>query len=162
MSGPRELPVRAYRSTDLHAVLDLFQRSVLQLAARDYSDAQLAAWAPASPDLEVWRERLSTGGVFVYERPNALAGFARIDAAGTVDVLYVDPDCTRQGVATALMRELYAWARQHGIERLYADVSKTALPFFEQEGFRVRTRQTVERRGVRLQNFRMERDVGSA
>lgn len=37
--------------------------------------------------------------------------------------------------------------------------SRTARPFFEQRGYRVLAEQQVERRGVTLTNFRMEKTL---
>jgi putative acetyltransferase len=46
-----------------------------------------------------------------------------------------------------------------GIRHVRSEVSITARPFFESIGFRVLRQQVVERRGVSLRNFRMERDI---
>jgi putative acetyltransferase len=148
--------VRDYEPNDLPAVVALFERSVHQIACRDYTPAQLAAWAPERPDLDAWARRLSTGGVFVSEREDRLAGFARIDESGELDLLYVDPLLERQGVAAELFDSVAAWSRRNGIVQLTANVSITARPFFERMGFRVLQSQVVEREGVRLENFRME------
>jgi putative acetyltransferase len=148
--------VREYDPNDLPAVVALFERSVHQIACRDYTPAQLAAWAPERPDLDAWARRLSTGGVFVSEREDRLAGFARIDESGELDLLYVDPLLERQGVAAELFDSVAAWSRRNGIVQLTANVSITARPFFERMGFRVLQSQVVEREGVRLENFRME------
>jgi len=43
--------VREYRVDDLEAVVELFQRSVREVASRDYSPAQISAWAAEAPDL---------------------------------------------------------------------------------------------------------------
>jgi putative acetyltransferase len=71
--------VREYRPDDLAAVAKLFQRSVREVASRDYSAAQISAWAPEPPDLEAWARRLETGGVFVYQRKDKIVGFARVE-----------------------------------------------------------------------------------
>lgn len=147
--------VRDYEPDDLPTVVALFERSVHQIACRDYTPAQLAVWAPERPDRDAWTKRLSTGGVFVSEREDRLAGFARIDKNGELDLLYVDPPFGRQGVATELLHAVTAWARRSAIARLTANVSITARPFFERMGFRVLRSQVVEREGVRLENFRM-------
>jgi putative acetyltransferase len=151
--------VREYRLDDLVGVVILFQRSVREVASRDYSPAQISAWAPESPDLEAWARRLETGGVFVYDRNDQIAGFARVDDTGYVDLLYVHPEVQRQGIARALFDRMISWAVNRGIRHLRSDVSITARPFFESGGFRVVTQQAVQRRGVSLQNFRMERDT---
>jgi GNAT superfamily N-acetyltransferase len=151
--------VREYRPNDLEAVVLLFQRSVREVASRDYSPAQISAWAPEPPDLEAWARRLGTGGVFIYERNDQIAGFARVDDTGCVDLLYVHPEVQRQGVARALFDRVISWAVSRGIRHLRSEVSITARPFFESRGFRLVRQQVVERRGVSLHNFRMERDI---
>jgi putative acetyltransferase len=151
------MPVRDYEPNDLRAIVAVFQRSVREVARRDYSPAQVAVWAPEPADLGAWAQRLATGAVFVSRREDELAGFARIDAIGEVDLLYVDPNFQRKGVATELLGSLIAWAERNAVTRLCANVSITARPFFERAGFRLLRPQTVERNGVTLQNFRMER-----
>jgi putative acetyltransferase len=148
--------MREYRSSDLEAVIALFQRSVREVASRDYSPAQLSAWAPETADLRAWSKRLADGGVFVCSRNDHIAGFARIDAEGCVDLLYVHPNCQRQGVARELVEWLVSWAASRGLRRLQAEVSVTARPFFERMGFRVVRPQVVERRGVKFNNFVMD------
>ena len=151
--------VREYRPDDLEAVVMLFRRSVREVASRDYQPAQISAWAPEAPDLEAWARRLRTGGVFVYERDDQIAGFARVDVTGCVDLLYVHPEVQRQGVARALFDRVISWAVSRGIRHLRSEVSITARPFFESVGFRLVSEQVVERRGVSLKNFCMERDA---
>lgn len=63
--------IRAHESRDLDAVVALFQRSVREVARRDYSAAELAAWAPECPDLQAWRRGLS-GRNLVATRPAGL------------------------------------------------------------------------------------------
>ena len=151
--------VREYRPGDLPAIVSLFARSVREIASRDYSAAQVAAWAPEPPDLVAWQRRLDQGGVIVCERDGRIAGFARLGDNGWVDLLYVHPDFQRRGVARALLERVTARASSRGVSRLYADVSLTARAFFETVGFRVLAEQTVERDGVSLRNFRMERPI---
>ena len=148
--------VRECRSSDLETVVALFQRSVREVASRDYSPAQLSAWAPETADLRAWSNRLADGGVFVCTRNEQIAGFARIDADGCVDLLYVHPNCQRQGVARELVEQLVSWAASRALRRLQAEVSVTARPFFERRGFRVVRPQVVERRGVKFDNFVMD------
>jgi putative acetyltransferase len=151
--------IRDYKADDLKAVLSIFSRSVREIASRDYSPAQIAAWAPASIDFRAWSNRLASGGTFVYERNGKIVGFTRADASGCIDLLYVHPECQRQGIARALLERVASWTLNQGAHRLTADVSITARPFFEAAGFRTVTSQTVERGGITLHNFQMEQDV---
>ena len=56
--------VREYRPADLEAVVVLFQRSVREVASRDYSPAQISAWAREALGLEagldVWEPAASS------------------------------------------------------------------------------------------------------
>lgn len=151
--------IRAYRPSDLDATVSLFQRSVHEIASRDYSPAEVSAWAPEAPDLKAWARRLETGGVFVCERDDRLVGFARIDDSGYIDLLYVHPEAERHGIARALLGHVISWAAHRGIRNLRSEVSLTARSFFEAGGFRVLGEQRVERRGVWLRNLRMERQI---
>lgn len=153
----RAVVVRKYRKPDLEAVVALFGRSVRQIAGRDYTEQQIAVWAPEQPDLEAWADRLGSGTVFVAQEGERMAGFARLDEGGNIDLLYVDPAYERRGVAKRLVEELTEIAKQRGVRRLHADVSVTARPFFEAQGFELVESQLVERRGVVLKNYRMVR-----
>jgi putative acetyltransferase len=147
-----------YKPSDLKTVVALFGRSVHEVASRDYSPAQISAWAPQTPDLSEWTERLSKGTVFVCECENQLVGFIRIEKDGCLDLLYVHSQFQRQGVAQTLFERALVWASNQGLRRLTSDVSITARPFFEHVGFRVVRSQTIEHRGVSIQNFQMELD----
>lgn len=46
-----------------------------------------------------------------------------------------------------------------GILALFHDAVRTARPFFEARGYRLLRAQTVERRGVSLENFVMKGEV---
>jgi putative acetyltransferase len=149
--------IRNYRIGDLNAVVSIFQRSVREVASRDYSPEQIAAWAPEHPDLAVWARRLASGGVFVCHCGEDMAGFARIDALGVIDLLFVAPDFQCRGVARALCEQAISWGSGRGVRRFTAEASITARPFFEHMGFRMVKSQDVERQGIRLNNFLMER-----
>lgn len=149
--------VREYRKYDLEAVVALYGRSVQKIAGRDYDAQQIAVWAPEHPDIEAWADRLGSGTVLVAEEGERMAGFARLDEGGNIDLLYVDPLSERRGVAKRLVEELTEVAKERGLRQLHAGVSVTARPFFEAQGFTVVESQSVERRGVVLKNYRMVR-----
>lgn len=151
--------IRAYAAGDLESIVAIFQRSVREIASRDYSSRQIAAWAPEAPDLAAWAERLRRGTVFLAERQDEILGFLAIDAEGYIDLLFVHPASQRQGVATALCEFAVGWAAARAIPRLSAAVSLTAKPFFAAMGFRVLRVQQPELRGVKFRNFLMVRNT---
>ncbi len=77
-------------------------------------------------------------------------------------MLYVHPDHQRCGVASALLRATEALARPRGLTELTVEASLTARPFFERAGFRQVMPQRVERNGLLLLNYRMEKRLSAA
>jgi putative acetyltransferase len=95
--------------------------------------------------------------VAVFELEGKMSGFASMEADGHLDLMYVQPEHFRQGVASALYQYLEIEAGAQGLPRLFTEASLTAKPFFEKQGFEVTEKQTVERQGILLDNFRMEK-----
>jgi putative acetyltransferase len=151
--------IREYSPGDLSAIIDLFGRSVLELANRDYTTAQMSVWAPQNPDVSAWEKRLSKGVVLVCLRKDRLAGFIRMENNDHLDLLYVHPEFQRQGIARALFDRALTWAAGQGASCVTSDVSITARPFFERMGFHVTEPQIIERQGVQLRNFKMVLDI---
>lgn len=150
--------VRDYRPTDVDALMALFRTAVLQVARRDYTEAQVRAWAERM-DRARWLERLAARPTFVAEVGGEIAGFSDLEPDGHIDMLFVHADHQGRGVASALFDHLLARAKAAGLGRLYTEASLTARPFFERRGFTVITAQDVPVAGEVLRNFRMERTL---
>ena len=71
--------LRSYSEKDLKEILALFYDAVHLVAAKDYSPAQLDAWAPRLPDEERWRNSLSAHYALVAEEGGKIVGFGDID-----------------------------------------------------------------------------------
>ena len=149
--------IRNFRPGDEPALRAVFHASVHGIANKDYSPEQLAAWAPLEHDAAQWADRMRANQPFVAETfgDRVVAGFADLQADGTIDMFFVCPAFAGQGVARALMAHIHSQAAQRGIRQLHAHVSLTAEPFFSAQGFVVQGRQQVERAGVVLLNARM-------
>ena len=141
--------LRAYRGSDLPAILSLFRDTVHTVCARDYTRPQLDAWAPAEPDAAAWDASLRAHRTLVAEEDGRILGFADLGSDGYLDRLYVHQDWQGRGVGSALCAALPGARRTHA--------SITARPFFERRGWHVVREQRVERRGVALTNFVMEK-----
>ena len=155
-SAPR-IEIRRYTAADLQAVVAVLYSSVRQVGRRDYTREQVAAWAPDEVDWEARARRHGSRPTWVAESAARVVGFADLEPSGHIDFLYVHADHQGRGVATALLLTIERTAREGGIERLFAEASLTARPFFERRGFHVTAEQRVEIRGQKLTNFRMER-----
>jgi putative acetyltransferase len=149
--------VRDYVPADVDALIDLFREAVRRVAIRDYSGAQVRAWAPDMAEREKWVERRASRPTWVAEIDGKIAGFTDLEPDGHVDMMYVHPDFKGRGVANALMAKVEEAAAEQKLGRLYTEASITAKPFFEKKGFRVIAPQTVHVRGQDLVNYRMEK-----
>ena len=151
------IEIRDYQDADCAALADIFQRAVREIARKDYSRAQVMAWAPDGRDLEMFAARLANRPTFVAEYKGQVAGFTDLDGDGHIDMFYVNPDFQRRGVASAMLRFLAARGQSERRKRLFSEVSITARPVFERHGFKVLAYQTVETNGQALGNYRMEK-----
>ena len=146
--------IRRYEPADTDALLDLFYQTVHSVCRGDYTPVQLDAWADGAPDREAWARSLARNYALVAEEDGEIVGFGDIDDSGYLDRLYVHRAHQRRGIATALCDRLEAHAAGRAVT---VHASITARPFFEARGYRVLRAQRVERHGVALCNFVMEK-----
>ena len=148
--------IRRYQREDHLWIGRIYHEAVHQLAAKDYTLSQCLAWSSGNIDFEKWRERCERKQPFVKEIDGRVAGFMELDPDGHIDCTYVDPAYARRGVMSEIMKAVKAEARGRGLTRLFAEVSKTARPFFEKHGFVYLRDNEVHLRGETLVNFIME------
>lgn len=145
--------IRPYQPEDCKELARLFFNTVHTVNAKDYTKQQLNAWATGSVDLEAWNRSLTEHFTLVAMENGIITGFGDMDATGYLDRLYVHRDFQGRGIASALCDRLEASVS--GSVTTHASI--TARPFFEKRGYRVIKEQQVERRGVLLTNFVMEK-----
>ena len=74
--------LRAYRPDDAPALLALFRDTVRRVNSRDYSPAQVAAWASDDIDTAGWFGRFAGRFVPVAEQAGRPVGFAELEPGG--------------------------------------------------------------------------------
>ena len=146
--------IRPYRSSDCPALAERFYQTVHAVNARDYSPEQLDAWADGRVELAAWDASFRAHDTRVAVEGGVIVGFADLGPDGYLDRLYVHRDWQGRGVASALCTALEAYV---AAPVFTTHASLTARPFFEKRGWHVVKKQQVERRGVLLTNFVMER-----
>ena len=156
MSG--QIILSEYRPGEAAALVRLFYNTVHSVCLGDYTQEQVDAWADGTADPAVWEQSFLRHQTLVARIGGEIAGFADLDG-DYLDRLYVHRDFQRQGVATALAQALEQRAAEKGFSRMTVPASVTARPFFEKRGWRVVREQQVERKGVFLPNFIMEKDL---
>lgn len=150
---------RLYMPKDLDDVLKLFYESVHSICMNDYTSEQLDAWAPKNPDVYRWEASLNKNHTLVIEKNNHIVGFGNVGETGYLDRLFVDKNYLRQGIASTLVEQLEKYARMKGIVFMNTSASITSKPFFESQGYIVLEEQIVERKGVRIKRYLMEKKL---
>jgi len=152
--------LRNCQESDLPFLVELFRRTVWTINAKDYTQEQLEIWAPDSidPKSEWWLSLLRTT-CFVAFINREIVGFANLTKVGLVDFFFVHHRHIGEGIGKMLYQALEKEARQMGMQKLTAEASLTALPFFEKQGFQKIKKQSKQKQHVVLTNFLMGKDL---
>lgn len=148
------MEIRKYKDTDFDEVAELFYNTVHTVNVKDYNQEQVDVWATGKLDSSRWNKSLLENYSIVAIEEKKIVGFGDIDKENYLDRLYVHKDFQGRGIATAICRKLEEKA-MGCIITVHASI--TAKLFFEKRGYRVVKDQQVERSGVLLTNYVMEK-----
>lgn len=146
--------IREYRPLDCEILAELFYNTVHTINVKDYTKEQLDVWATGTIDLEKWNQSFMEHYTLVAVDDEVIIGFGDIDKTGYLGRLYVHSDYQGKRVATAICEQL----EQAAQGSIVTHASITARPFFENRGYKVVKEQQVERQGIFLTNFVMEKE----
>jgi len=147
-----------YTPDDTQQLANIYYHTIHNINVKDYSEAQVNAWAPASSlELTGWKKKWESITPLVALINNKIVGFTEFESNGHIDCFYVHHEYQGFGVGSALMNEVFKITNDLDLKRVFAEVSITAKPFFESKGFKVVKQQVVDIRGVELTNFIMEK-----
>ena len=145
---------------DIPVIKTLFQDTVKTINRQHYTKAETEDWASCGDNLSHWQELIDTLYFIIAETKERQAvGFASISNTGYLHSMFIHKEFQRQGVATALYREIETYAKTHGINRLTSEVSITARPFFEKQGFSVDREQKMKANKLFLTNYKMSKSI---
>ena len=144
--------------SDIPAIITLFKNTILAIDRGDYTGEQLAAWASDGANLARWQKRIISQ-YFLVAASGEITGFGSVDKTGYLDTLFVHHLHQRQGVAQLLLNALEEWTGQQGIKRITTEVSVTAKPFFERNGYEVVKQQEKRIHQIPLTNYHMEKHL---
>lgn len=147
------MELRKYRQENCKTLTELFYNTVHTVNAKDYTEEQLNAWATGQVDLEQWDRSLQEHNTLVAVENGTIVGFGDMDKTGYLDRLFVHREHQGEGIATAICDQL----EQAVTGTVTTHASITAKPFFEKRGYQVVKEQQVERKGILLTNFVMEK-----
>ncbi|MEF1311272.1 GNAT family N-acetyltransferase [Vibrio mytili] len=153
------IKIRKYAESDAHSLWKIYFHTVRNINIRDYSLAQVIAWAPEDIDPGVWQQKMKSISPCVAEIDGEIVGYSDIQDNGLIDHFFCHHEHQGKGVGRALMEHVLDVGRSKGLVRFYSEVSITARPFYERFGFKVVKEQVVKIRGEALTNFVMEKFI---
>lgn len=153
------LRLRPYHEGDSDTLFAIYVDAVRNGTRDHYSEAQRRAWAPTTTPPPLWAARLGGYDTDVALLNGEIAGFMATSAEGYVDLAFVRPCMARRGVGQALHDALLKRASARGLTRLSTHASHLAKPFFARNGWQVEAPEQIDRNGVTLERFAMERHL---
>ncbi len=81
--------VREFRIGDEPDLHKVFLSAIHEVAIRDYSPEQVAAWAPATLDPNLWADRMRGIAPFVVEHEGKPIAYADVQSDGYIDHFFV-------------------------------------------------------------------------
>jgi putative acetyltransferase len=156
-----KLALRPFLPADAPVLREIFRDSIEDLTADDYTEAQQEAWASAADDLGVFKAKLSRQLTLVATLEGSPVGFTSLEGKDKIDMLYVHPVATGQGVGAMLVDALEKLAGARGTERLTVDASDSARGFFEKRGYVARQRNTVSVGDEWLANTTLQKQLAT-
>jgi putative acetyltransferase len=155
------LAIRPFLPEDAPLLAEIFRASIEALAGEDYSEAQQQAWASLADDEEAFAHRLSNRLTLLGTVGGSPVGFASLAGKEHIDMLYIHPAATGQGVGSMLVDALEKLAAARGAGKLTAEVSDSALAFFRRRGFVPQQRNSVPIAGEWLANTTMQKQLAA-
>ncbi|MFD2046064.1 GNAT family N-acetyltransferase [Ornithinibacillus salinisoli] len=151
-----------YKESDIEEIVSLFYETIHSVNLKEYTQSELDAWAPRDEKkskMKSWKESLRQNITYVAKINDKLVGFSDLTQNGHLDRLFVHKDYQGQGIATALVDILESEAKKLKLLEIDTEASITAKTFFEHRGYKVVCAQTVVRKGVKLNNFKMIKEI---
>ncbi|WP_242627375.1 GNAT family N-acetyltransferase [Olivibacter jilunii] len=137
----------------------LFVDTIKRTCRTDYNEEQINAWVSGIENRLRWQKILEDQVVLVADYYGQIIGFCTLDKTGYIDLLYVQKDFQRIGVASKLYIEIEKEAISKGHTELISNVSLTARCFFERNGFRLIKKQIANINEIQLLYYRMSKSI---
>ena len=147
-----KIALRTFKDKYIDSLIRIFASSIKMTCAKDYSNEQIDAWLSGA-DKARWILVLNSHYALIAFKGDVPVGFGDISDDGYLNMLYVHPEYQNKGVATLICDAL----ERHVEKDITVDASITAKNFFLKRGYEVISEQTVYRKGIALNNFKMKK-----
>ena len=154
-----KLALRPFLPKDGPLLAEIFRAAVTELTGDDYSEAQQEAWASTAEDEAAFGKKLASQLTLIATLEGSAVGFASIEGKDKIDMLYVHPAVTGQGVGRLLVEALEKLAGGRGVAKLKVDASDSARGFFEKRGYVAQQRNSISLAGEWLANTTLQKQL---
>jgi putative acetyltransferase len=137
-----KLALRPFLPADAPLLREIFRDSIEELTSDDYTEAQQEVWASVADNVADFGKKLSARLTLVATMEGSPVGFASLEGKDKIDMLYVHPAATGQGVGAMLADALEKLASSRGEVKIVVDASDSARGFFEKRGYVAQQRNT--------------------
>jgi len=150
------MQIREVTLSDLTKITTAFKDTILQ-STKYYSEKQIDVLIAEANDTSTWETRINDFYFIVAQIEQDIVGFAYLKKGCYLDGLFVSKNFQRQGIATRLLSVIESQVIDNEFEIITSDISKLALPFFENRYFEVIKRQKKQVKGVFFDNLLVSR-----
>lgn len=145
-----KISLKRFKTRYIKEIVRIFRLSIKKTCIDDYSNEQIDAWI-SGVNKDRWISTFNANYSLVALKNNTVMGFGDISDEGYLNMLYVHPKYQNKGVATLICDAL----ERHTEKNVTVDASITAKEFFLKRGYEIINEQTVYRKGIALNNFKM-------
>lgn len=144
---------------DLDEMKQLYVGTIMKVCENDYSFKEREQWSSSVNKTERWIEIAETQYVLLAEIDQQIVAYATLKDGNYIDFFYVHKDFQRRGIAQQLLKQLEGKAIDLGSRAISSDISITAKPFFEKNGFIEIAKQRNIIGNEVLINYKMEKQL---
>ncbi len=140
--------IRDGRPEDAEQLLEVHRRAILELGAAAYTPEETRSWAARLvPQGYVWA--MAEGNeVFevAIDKDDAVVAFVSV-TDNEVMALYVSPERSRAGIASALLARAEQRIRSAGFDKIVIGAALSGLPFYLARGYEIEAETSWKTRG---------------
>jgi putative acetyltransferase len=155
------IELREARAEDMAEVKQIYRDTISAICQNDYNEEQLKVWIAGVENEGRWTAIFQEQYFVLAEMEGKIVGFITLDKGIYIDLLYVHKDYQRRGIANTLLSKIENTALRLNSSILTANVSKTARPFFERNGFKVVCENINNIKGIEIINYSMRKGLTS-
>jgi putative acetyltransferase len=159
------ITIRRAKHEDAEQIISAHVRSIREVCGKDYTPAQINAWAGRNFKATLWCQAMDRDHVWVAENNLKVVGYAHLaimsESVGEVMGLYLAPEAIGFGMGKKMFTLIHREALNHGVKKLQLHSTKTARSFYEALGFKQLGEMTsVEIGGAAIPCYEMELHLG--